>query len=232
MKTQIRKGCFETNSSSMHAIVITKDKPENIYTGYACEFRVGEFGWEHRRYMDFMDKASYLWTIIVNGNLKKVYEGTFYKSNYDGKEYENYHYELDIENEEYKKIKKAITDTLISVGFEDDGWNIRFQEKFEKTSYGSLEIGYVDHDPGIGFVKEIVFNRDRFIRFLFSPTSFIETWNDNEWKIDPEIEEEIENKYWDEEKQDYKDGYWEAEGWAHFIMPKEKDIEWKYLKGN
>ena len=232
MKTQIRKSCFETNSSSMHAIVITNKEPKEIYTGYACEFRVGEFGWEHRRYMDVMDKASYLWTVIVNGSLKKVNEGTFYTSNYDGKEYENYHLELDIENERYKKIKQAIIDALVSIGFKNDGWDIRFQEEFEKTSYGSLETGYVDHDPGIGFAEEIVFNKDRLIRFLFNPSSFIETWNDNDWELDPKIEEELEKKYWNEETQDYKDGYWEAEDWAYFRMPPEEDIEWKYLKSN
>lgn len=231
MKTQIRKSCFETNSSSMHAIVITKDKPENIYTGYNCEFNVSEFGWEHRKYMDFMDKASYLWTIIVNSCLKTVYEGTFYTSNYDGKEYENYHYELDTEKEDYKKIKKAITDTLISIGFEDDGWSIRFQEEFPKTDWG-LETGYVDHSPGLGFVKEIVFDRDRLIRFLFSPTSFIETWNDNDWELDERTEEALEEKYFDKEKNEYKEGYWDAEEWAHFRMPREEDIEWKYLKSN
>ena len=34
MKTQIRKSCFETNSSSMHAIVITNSKPDTEYIEY------------------------------------------------------------------------------------------------------------------------------------------------------------------------------------------------------
>ena len=71
------------------------------------------------------------------------------------------------------------------------------------------------------------------IRFLFNRDSMIETWNDNEWEIDEETEEALENKYWDEEKQQYKDGYWDAEEWAHFKLPIPEDmIEWKYLKSN
>ena len=232
MKLQIRSSIFETNSSSMHAIVVAKDRPKEIYDGYMREFEVDEFGWEHRTYRDFRDKAAYLWTIIVNNSLKKVYEGTFYKSNWGGeeKEYEHYHLELDKDNEWYKSVKKAITEALIKVGIDED--RIIFQEEFEKTSYGSLEVGYVDHDPGKGFINEIVFNEDRLIRYLFNDTSMIETWNDNEWHLDPKVEEALEAEYWDPEEEIYKDGYWEADDWAHFKIPNEKDIEWKYLKSN
>lgn len=232
MKVQIRNSVFETNSSSMHAIAIVKDRPKDIYTGYSCDFNTNEFGWEHRTYMGVLDKASYLWTIIVNCSLKRVNEGTFYTSSIDNKEYENYHFELDKEDPWYKKIKKAITDALVHVGFEDDGWNIRFEEDFKPTSYGSIDTGYVDHSPGKSFVEEIVLNEDRLIRFLFNDRSMIETWNDNEWELDPKVEEALEAKYWDPEKEEYKDGYWEAEDWAYFRLPKDEDIEWKYLKSN
>ena len=65
-RIQIRKGLFETNSSSTHSIVIGNngediysDLPEQVY------FEGGEFGWEHEVYNDVESKASYLYTSIV-----------------------------------------------------------------------------------------------------------------------------------------------------------------------
>ena len=234
MKTQIRKSCFETNSSSMHAIVITNTKPDTEYLEYrTLRFQVGEFGWSHIRYYDPDFKATYLWTIIINSFLKKVYTGNK-KKGWNDTEYDEYYLVLDTENPEYQQIKKDIMDKLVKAGLKGrDEWRVSFQEEFEKTSYGSLETGYVDHDPGLGFVKEILYGpADRFIRFLFNKDSMIETWNDNEWEVDEDIEEFIEREYFDEEKQQYKDGYWEAWDWAHFMLPPESRIEWKYLKSN
>ena len=61
MKTQIRKGAFETNSSSTHAINIfrgydEKNIPESIVV------TPGEFGWECDTYYDAESKLSYLYT--------------------------------------------------------------------------------------------------------------------------------------------------------------------------
>ena len=61
MKKQIRRGAFETNSSSTHAI--------NIFKGYdeknipeSVVIKPGEFGWECDTYYDFESKLSYLYT--------------------------------------------------------------------------------------------------------------------------------------------------------------------------
>ena len=235
MKVQIRQGIFETNSSSVHAISITKNKPNAEYAKYTtCEFHVGEFGWEHVRYYDFNAKASYLWTIIVNCFLKHVDDEGTYKG-YDGKEYQNYHYELDVENPEYIEIKNAIINALKHIGVEDNGWNIRFQEDFEKTSWGSLETGYVDHTPGLDFVNQIVFNEDRLLRFLFNDNSTITTWNDNEWYYDGEDEDDncYEDKIdWDNPESVKK---WrifqDKQDWKYFGgIPN--DSEWNYIKSN
>ena len=60
MKTQIRRGAFETNSSSTHAINIYRgcdtNIPETIYV------RPGEFGWECDTFSWPEDKLSYLYT--------------------------------------------------------------------------------------------------------------------------------------------------------------------------
>jgi hypothetical protein len=67
MKIQIRKGLFETNSSSVHSIVIGNNG-EDIHKGLptTLEFYGGEFGWEHEIYDDPSSKASYLYTSIIN----------------------------------------------------------------------------------------------------------------------------------------------------------------------
>ena len=65
MKTQVRRGVFETNSSSVHSICITT---EDEFEHFPAEvvFTPGEFGWESDRYYDLESKASYLWTAIIN----------------------------------------------------------------------------------------------------------------------------------------------------------------------
>ena len=42
---KIRKGTFETNSSSTHSIAISKNKV-NIPVGRSINFHIGEYGWE------------------------------------------------------------------------------------------------------------------------------------------------------------------------------------------
>jgi hypothetical protein len=55
---QVRKGVFETNSSSTHSIAISK-KP--VVIGKSIHFRIGEFGWEEK----CVDTADYLYTAIL-----------------------------------------------------------------------------------------------------------------------------------------------------------------------
>jgi hypothetical protein len=66
-----RNNVFETNSSSTHSICIAKDikydLPSSIY------FEFGEFGWEEDRLSTNHEKASYLYTAIMNyGNPKDM----------------------------------------------------------------------------------------------------------------------------------------------------------------
>lgn len=62
-KIVIRKGVFETNSSSVHAISIVegskRDIPGRVF------FPAGQFGWEQDNHSDLETKASYLWTAIL-----------------------------------------------------------------------------------------------------------------------------------------------------------------------
>lgn len=61
----VRSNMFETNSSSVHAIVVNPSDvlPEanEIKDLY---FELGEFGWEVKVYQTTRERASYLWTAI------------------------------------------------------------------------------------------------------------------------------------------------------------------------
>ena len=60
----IRKGLFETNSSSTHAICIGKNN-HNLEIPSELTFQVGEFGWENEVYGDTTTLASYLYTALM-----------------------------------------------------------------------------------------------------------------------------------------------------------------------
>lgn len=68
MKVTIRKGVFETNSSSVHTITIKKNSKRNYPEELV--FEAGEFGWERETYDSPTMKASYLYTFICE-NLSK-----------------------------------------------------------------------------------------------------------------------------------------------------------------
>lgn len=59
---QIRRGVFETNSSSTHSICIAKNAPDKIPN--VCRFGLGEYGWEYRQ-INGPEKADYLYTAIM-----------------------------------------------------------------------------------------------------------------------------------------------------------------------
>ena len=100
MKRQIRRGCFETNSSSTHAICIAKETVNKKDLPASVSFSHGEFGWEFDTYSDTWSKASYL-----NEALHSVY--------YD--------------KEELEEKKSYISEVLgrygISVEFEPDKYD-------------------------------------------------------------------------------------------------------------
>ena len=66
MKRQIRQGVFETNSSSTHAICISKDHDTSkLKLPDSVSFDHGEFGWECRKLRHIWEKASYLYEAIL-----------------------------------------------------------------------------------------------------------------------------------------------------------------------
>ena len=61
-KTKIRRGFFETNSSSTHSLVIQKEK--NHIDRKKVFLTTGIFGWEFRKFTSVHLKLSYVWTAI------------------------------------------------------------------------------------------------------------------------------------------------------------------------
>lgn len=158
MKTQIRRGAFETNSSSTHAI--------NIYRGSDYEIpksiivRPGEFGWECTTFNSPEDKLSYLYTWCASKcHIWETNEVTgHYESHYDYKKLKDYQY----------RIKSK----LEALGVEEID--------FETLSGWSYEYGYIDHSEDLydNDLENILENY--FEDFIFNHASYIETGNDND----------------------------------------------------
>jgi hypothetical protein len=66
MKRQIRKNVFESNSSSTHAICISKDMVDKTKLPKHVTFTHDEFGWEFNVHSDTWTKASYLYEAIFD----------------------------------------------------------------------------------------------------------------------------------------------------------------------
>lgn len=60
MNIKIRSSVFETNSSSVHAMIVTKE--ETNPSDNVVNFGFGRYGWEEQEYHDVRDKANYFYT--------------------------------------------------------------------------------------------------------------------------------------------------------------------------
>lgn len=151
MKRQIRQGVFETNSSSTHAICISKKNvtKEDILT--FIKFNHGEFGWEFDKYDSISDRASYLYQAIC--------ELCWYNNKVDY-------------NAVFVYIK-SLCFTLSKYGV-DCEFDLN-----HKDSEG-FDIGYIDHgDRTREFVASVMHSEERLLRYLFGDSVII-TGNDND----------------------------------------------------
>jgi hypothetical protein len=153
MRVTIRKGVFETNSSSVHTLAISPDNYVAKSYPEKLKFACGEYGWMYEYLDSPEEKASYLWTYLATqyckwGDNKALEEG------------------LD--------LKQKIVDTLASHGIE-----AVFENVEEGTSY--YDYGYVDHayDWGDTLIN-IINDPDRLMTFLFDSNTYIVTCNDND----------------------------------------------------
>lgn len=158
MKRQVRKGVFETNSSSTHAICIATEDVLNIPK--SIDFGFGEFGWECRVRNTMQDRANYLYTAI--GHVSKTFD-------------------------ELHKYLTFIYETLSKNGVEDiymDNYEIyvsNWNDKVEIMPSVDFNKGYIDHGgEAEDFVKAVCSDEDTLLHYLFSDKSYVETGNDND----------------------------------------------------
>jgi len=157
MKTQIRRGAFETNSSSTHAI--------NIYRGSDYEIpktitvRAGDFGWECETYSYPEDKLSYLYTWCMS-----------MCSGYELNDVTN-QYEFHTDYKKLKDYQYRIKSKLESLGVE---------EVIFGNSTGWRDSGSIDHSEDLYEEDLEAILENYFEDFIFNQASYIETGNDND----------------------------------------------------
>lgn len=152
MKRQTRQNVFETNSSSTHAICITKnnDYKKNDY----IKFEIGEFGWEFDRYGSIHAKASYLITAILDRS-------------------------KDYADEKIAQLKELLERNYIE--YELPELSIKSYDWNGKNYYYYDIDGYIDHADGTeDFVNAVLSDDDSFMRYMFGD-SYILTGNDNSY---------------------------------------------------
>lgn len=179
MPTVIRKGVFETNSSSSHTLALGTRayEPEKIYTepGWEVVIEPGEFGWEVCRYRRFHDKASYALTHALNDGapdydtLRALYEtpGALTIAIQNG----------EIGNREHLEMLRRTIEKRLP-----EGVGLRFAAAAESCGLGGYELGYIDHQSYLGdddVGGPIWDSPENLDNFLFNPASAIITDNDN-----------------------------------------------------
>ena len=151
MKRQIRRGVFETNSSSCHSLSIENirnncdyDQLKKYVNDYDNTIHVGfgEFGWEQECYIDAFTKLEYALTMIVQtecGNVKDVED--FYET--DGF----------VELNELIKSRChcdgiTLTSKMELVEYHPNVWveeKKRWLEDYDVTDFYINHEGYIDH---------------------------------------------------------------------------------------
>lgn len=166
---QIRRGVFETNSSSVHSICIaTESNRSPLKTIY---INAGDFGWEHDFLYSPSEKMSYLVTALYDSNA----------------------YDVATTDEMFGKLLTWLKEE--DIGYEV---NIKKElARYRSGLYYSIN-GYVDHAEGCGAFLDYVFaSKENMLNYLFSPDSFIITGNDNEEDEIPEIDVEYPHEeFW------------------------------------
>ena len=156
---KIRRGCFETNSSSVHAICIATDGI--IEKARYLIFSFGEYGWEEAHLYSSQEKLSYALTALFNA----------------------YPYNYEDVVEKYNELREWFREDGIQMQlFFDDSTD---DAVFGKTiwSCGDAywhDCGSLDHaDEAKEFVDYIFDSKENMFAYLFNENSYVETGNDN-----------------------------------------------------
>lgn len=150
----IRRGVFESNSSSTHSIAISKEKVPNV-AGRHVYFGAGDYGWGSDC---VTDTASYLHTAIVDISTPAQYE------------------------KRINKIKKILDKYSVKYDFEPvEVRESEFTPGYQYVKFASpnYEWASVDHAGECAdMIDKLLSNKDLLIRYLFGD-SCIYTGNDN-----------------------------------------------------
>lgn len=168
MKKQIRNGCFETNSSSTHAICIAKG---DYSLQNHIDFKFGEFGWEVKEHHSLRNKASYLITAIFSSMKKET-------------------------DKNLEKLKTILDKHNISYSIPEA--EIKTYDYNDETfTYYSMD-GYIDHSEDVGdFIDAVLSDEDKLLRYLFGE-SMVVTGNDNSYDFEIRMHDVVghnETKY-------------------------------------
>lgn len=155
---QIRNGVFETNSSSVHAMIITDAK---VKPGSVVHFGIGEFGWEKEIYTTTNEKATYFYTAalcchgnVVNKIIKTMLEPYGVRCEFDEAVFNKYGLEYGHVDHGYEAIDfvdalLSDVDMLIRFLFSDESfvvtsndneWDNSFIENATKVDYPHTEF--------------------------------------------------------------------------------------------
>ena len=196
--TNIRKGIYETNSSSVHVLCInTKNNvrvPENF------TFTIGgQFGWEFDSYYDSESCGQYVYLLLLDIVLDKVCHE--FKNSPECKELEKtkgpYAYLYPNKSEKYANLLKTYTNEYklkIENILHNAGCNnIIWEEPNDEANY--YDNGYIDHSQdAYEFFNVLIKNPDLLISFLFGGGS-IHTGNDNDEYTDTSYDVSADYKY-------------------------------------
>lgn len=148
---KIRKGLFETNSSSVHAVCIDTDPQDMKATKPVLSIWPRNFGWDFNELHAPHDTADYVYTYIC--------VSCYDESRKDG-------------GEEYQRYLKKFTDVLNEAGV---GYSISEPQKLEKwADYG------IDHYGLLPPLDELL-KKEVLLPLLFGEESVIFTGNDNDY---------------------------------------------------
>ena len=185
---KIRKGVFETNSSSSHSLTISDGEivgqpsvslVKNIRNGdYYIIVSGGDFGWAEEDFYDTDTKLSYLFTYLFGNhseNKLKFFitehtdDGLLFTDSLEWVEFMKYISDSDMA---YDDEKVDMINRVVDVVTEFTGYGLAFSD----NSFS----GYIDHQSASLPREEGLLTCDYNIRqFLFNSKSSLHTGNDN-----------------------------------------------------
>ena len=201
---KIRRGMFETNSSSVHAIVIVKPKQklnsyyydeyrdykdkDYSYRGKSLVIKPGWFEWENKKLVSPEDKASYLMTTaMLLGRFDEFREklSTWFKEKNIKFRFKDTPEELkfDDPNDERYNLEYYI---LLHKKYDDDKDKVFSEEELKREQLNDLCFEndifinhFNDDNANEDLLNYVLESSNNLFYYLFNWNSYVWTGNDN-----------------------------------------------------